>query len=305
MLAIAGCDSGPLFAPSESTVTLTTGASFVPNGGTAEVTAFVAESSGTPVHNGTSVRFSTNLGRVEPVEAQTRNGYAVATFVAGEASGVAEVRAMSGAIGGGSGAAPGSASNIVQITVGAAGAESVVLGANPSTVPAGGGTVDLLATVTGAGGSSLPGVPVTFSTSAGQLASTVVTTDGAGNARTSLTTDRTATVTAQAGARTSNTVTVTAQAVVVPSLTASESLPVVGSGQNWSFTATVTPTDGVAQPVEYEWNFGDGASATTNSNTTSHVYTSGSGSPRTVTVTIRLSTGERVTASTQILLGVF
>ena len=39
--------------------------------------AFVAEAGGTPVQNGTTVRFTTNLGRVDPVEAQTRNGMAI------------------------------------------------------------------------------------------------------------------------------------------------------------------------------------------------------------------------------------
>ena len=74
----------------------------VPTGGTTEVTATVIESSGTPVQNGTLVRFTTTLGRMDPVEAQTRNGIAVTTFIAGNDSGVAEVRATSGGAGGGS-----------------------------------------------------------------------------------------------------------------------------------------------------------------------------------------------------------
>ena len=56
----------------------------VPNGGTTEVTATVIESGGTPVHNGTLVRFTTTLGRMDPVEAQTRNGIAVTMFIAGD-----------------------------------------------------------------------------------------------------------------------------------------------------------------------------------------------------------------------------
>ena len=43
----------------------------LPTGGSTEVSASVFEEAGTPVQNGTTVRFSTNLGRVEPAEAQT------------------------------------------------------------------------------------------------------------------------------------------------------------------------------------------------------------------------------------------
>src|SRR4029453_6280714 len=95
-LVAAGCDSVPLTAPTGSALTISAASTVVQAGGTTEVTAFVYESSGTPVHNGTTVRFTTNLGRMEPAEAQTRNGYAVATFIAGETSGVADVMATSG-----------------------------------------------------------------------------------------------------------------------------------------------------------------------------------------------------------------
>jgi hypothetical protein len=309
-MAGAACDKAQLTAPTNSTVSITTASSFVPTGGTTEVTAFVAESSGTPVQNGTVVRFSTNLGRVEPVDAQTRGGYAVATFVAGDASGVADVRATSGAIGGTTSTTPGAtASNIVQITVGAAAVETVVLGANPGSVPVGGGTVNLLATVVRADGGALPGVTVTFTASAGQLADTVVTTDTSGQARTTLSTDRQTTATAQAGTKTSNTVTVTANANVVPTLTAAGDAVVVGVGQRWTFTATLTPAnEPSAQPTQFDWSFGDGANATTNSNSTSYVYSSPASSPntvRTVSVSIRLTNGQTVVASTQILLGAF
>ena len=74
------CDSVPLLAPTNSSVTIDAQSRVVPTGGTTEVTATVIESSGTPVHNGTLVRFTTTLGRMDPVEAQTRNGIATTTF---------------------------------------------------------------------------------------------------------------------------------------------------------------------------------------------------------------------------------
>lgn len=314
-LSAVGCDKVPLLAPTDSTVSLTTASSFVPTGGSTEVTAFVAESSGTPVQNGTYVRFTTNLGRVDPIEAQTKNGYAVTTFLAGDSAGVADVRANSGSAGGatstisngdGDPSTVTSTSNVVKITIGSAAVESVVLGANPGTVPPGGGTVDLLATVTGLNGRSLQGIPVTFIASAGQLASPTVLTDASGQARTTLTTDRTTTVTATAGAKTSTAVTVTTLASVTVSLSATAATPVPTVGQQWSFTATLSPAnDPAAQATQFDWNFGDGATVTTNGNTTTHIYTSGSTNARTVSVTVKLANGQTLVATTEILLGVF
>jgi hypothetical protein len=307
--AAAACDTVQLLAPTGSTVTLTTASAVVPTGGTTQVTAFVYESSGTPVQNGTTVRFSTNLGRVDPVETQTRNGYAAATFSAGDVSGIADVRAWSGATGGAGGEGENaSATNVVQISVGAAAVETVLVGANPGSVPATGGTVELLATVVGANGRELSNVFVNFTSTEGQLGSARVPTDANGQARTTLTTNLTSQVTAAAGSKSAQ-VTVTRRdpaLSVIPGLTASAATPVVGAGQSWTFTATLTPAnDPTSQPVVYDWDFGDGSTATTNGNITSHVYTSGANTPRVVRVTITLTNGQTLVATTQILLGSF
>jgi hypothetical protein len=315
-LVATGCDKVPLTAPTGSSVFISTASTFVPTGGTTQVTAFVSESGGTQVQNGTMVHFSTNLGRMDPVDAQTTNGYAVSTFIAGDASGVAEVRANSGGIGGSTSGDTATNSNMVQITVGAAAVESVTLSANPASVPAGGGTVELLATVAAASepagirGRSLQGILVTFAASEGQLASSTAVTDANGQARTTLTTDRTATVTASAAGKTSNEVTVTRRdppGVASATLAGTPGTPVVGFGQTFTFTATLTvaPPDAAIQATRYEWTFGDGSGATTNGNTISHVYTSGANSPRTATVTITLTNGQTAVASTDILLGAF
>jgi len=93
-LAVVACDKMPLGAPTGSTVTVRSAETVLPTGGSTEVTAFVSEEAGTPVQNGTTVRFSTNLGRLEPSETQTRNGYAVMKFMAGDIAG--EVHVPSG-----------------------------------------------------------------------------------------------------------------------------------------------------------------------------------------------------------------
>lgn len=315
----AACDTVPLTAPTGSSLTITAASSFVPTGGTTEVTAFVIEESGTAVQNGTTVRFATNLGRMEPVEAQTRNGYAVSTFIAGDSSGVADISATSGGVGtspptNGNGddppaATPGNSS--VRITVGAAAVETVVLAANPGSVPASGGTVDLLATVVSANGRSLSGVLVTFASSEGQLSSPTAVTDTNGQARTTLTTTRTASVTASAGAKTSTAVTVTRRdpnSVASATVTATPVTAVPGSGGqtvNFTATVTVTPADASIQATRFEWDFGDGSSRTTNGPTTSHVYTTAPKTAKTVTVTISLTNGQTLVASTQFLLGDF
>ena len=318
-IAAVACDTMPLTAPSGSALTISAGSTFVDPGGTTQITAYVVESSGTAVQNGTTVHFATNLGHVDPVDALTTNEYAVATFMAGDSSGVADITTTSGGTGGTTPPSTGNGgtstpsttnSNVVRITVGAAGAETVSLAANPGSVPSGGGTVDLVATVTASNGRRLAGLPVTFSSSEGTLSSSSAVTDANGQARVTLTTDRTATVTASAGAKQSTAVTVTRRepaGVATATLTATPGTPVLGSGQPFAFTATVSvsPDDTAIQPTRFEWAFGDGRSIITNSPSTTHVYTSDANAPVTVTVKIDLTNGQSLVATTQILLGTF
>lgn len=210
IVAVA-CDTMPLTAPSGSALTISAGSTLVPTGGTTEIRAYVLEASGTAVQNGTTVHFSTNLGRVDPIDALTTNGYAVTTFMAGDSSGVADVSATSGGTGAttppstdnGSDATPSTTnSNVVRITVGGAAATVVVLNASPSNVPPIGGTVTMVAAVLDANGNRLRNLPVTFSADRGTLSATVANTDSNGEARVQLTTNQETIVTARAGAAT-------------------------------------------------------------------------------------------------------
>jgi hypothetical protein len=219
LIAATSCDKVPLLAPTNSTVTIDAQSRVVPTGGSTSVTAMVIESSGTPVQNGTTVRFTTTLGRVDPAEAQTRNGMATTTFFAGNDSGIAEVRATSGGAGGSGTTTPpstgngdgtttpptttSSTSNVVQIAVGSGAVDTVTVRANPSTVSTGaGGTVSVIATVVGTGGRLLSGIPVSFSASRGTLSSTTATTDAQGEARVMLTTNGDTDITVAAGTKT-------------------------------------------------------------------------------------------------------
>jgi hypothetical protein len=311
-LAATACDRMPLTAPQNSTVTVTSPTTVLPIGGSTEISAFVSEGGGTPVQNGTVVRFTTNLGRVDPVDVQTRNGMAVTMFHAGDVSGTADIRATSGSIGG---AASGSGStttstNTVQISVGAAAVDAVVLRANQTSIPFNGGTIELTATVTGAGGRLLPGVPVTFLASDGVLNPTSGITDSAGEVRTTLTANRAGTVTARAGTKDSNTVTIVrreAPPIASVTLAASAASVTLGIGDTRTFTATVTVSGGEqneARPVSYRWDFGDDSTATTSGNTVTHIYTTPA-VRRVVTVEVSMSNGQTVSAQTEIITGVF
>src|SRR5690606_32374262 len=94
-------------------------------GGAADITAFVLEGAqgvgtpdepgeivagtGTPVHDGTEVFFTTTIGRIEPELARTTGGRATARLVSDGRSGTATVTAVSGP-----------ASSTLEIDIGAA-----------------------------------------------------------------------------------------------------------------------------------------------------------------------------------------
>ena len=276
----AACDTAPLLAPTNSTISLSAGTRVLAPGGTTSLTAIVLENSGQPVPNGTTVRFTTNLGRVDPVEAQTSNGVATATFVAGNESGTAEIRAISGLASGGAATTTppagggttttttATAGNVVQIMVGAAAANTVVVSASPTTVPAGGGTTTIAAVVLDTNGNRLPGVTVAFSTTQGSLSSTVANTDGNGEARVQLTTTQGATVTATSGAK-NGTVAVAIGPALGLTLTVSPN-PTAGQPT----TLTIVPATGTAPRVTIDW--GDGSQDTigvvASSRTVNHTY---------------------------------
>jgi hypothetical protein len=301
------CDSAQLTAPTNSTISVNALSRVLPVGGSTEVSATVIESGGTPVQNGTVVRFTTTLGRVDPVEAQTRNGTAVTTFFAGDDSGVAEVRATSG--GAGATTPPtttppttttttGNAS--VLITVGAAAVDTVTVRANPAVVSANGGTVNVIATVMGVGGRLLSNIPVSFAATRGTLSSTSAMTDGNGEARVSLTTNADTDVTATAGSKTSTAARVTAQPGPSVTLTCAVGTATncasVSVGQAITFTASRGAT--TSNIVSSTLDLGDGTTRDLGSlsspATVSHSYSSAG------TFTVRLTAtdvnGETTTA---------
>jgi len=131
--------------------------------------------------------------------------------------------------------------------------------ADPSsdTLPAGGGSTTLIATVSDAAGRGVAGASVSFATTAGVLSNATVDTDPSGTARTTLTTGRESVVTATTGAR-SGAVTIRVargaelwlRVFTVPNQPRAEVDPV---------TFVVSVSDPGQKVERFRWNFGDGS----------------------------------------------
>ena len=264
-LAAASCHKMPLVAPSNSSITLVAATNVLPVNGSVEITAVVLQGSqtagggnngggtttgtGTPVHNGTVVSFTTTLGRIEPADAETDNGKAVVRLIADGRSGKATVTAFSGA-----------ATKSVDVNVGAAGASRIAVTANPQTLPAAGGAAEISARVEDAQGNGVLGVPVSFSTDLGNLSAGTVLSNEQGFALTTLvTTQGPATVSASAGGATAaltGTVKITLKPRTVIEITAPASAQI---GVGASFTFTPSANSFISDAVV---NWGDGSAPT-------------------------------------------
>ena len=314
-----GCDRAQLLAPTTSTITVSAATQVLQLSGNTEVTAFVLEQAGTPVQNGTVVRFTTTLGRLDPVEAQTRNDLAATRFYAGESSGAAQVRATSGgALGAGGTATTPGAGNVVTITIGAAAAARLSLTATPSSVSSSGGTSQITATVFDGSGNALSNIPVSFSTDAGTLSASSASTGIAGQATITLTTNRTAKVTARAGVTGTGTsappaatadVTVSVNVQGTATLTCSGIAAAAAScsqliGATVTFTAIRTVTANAAPVTSARLEFGEGPSVAlgtlASSATVNHVYQSAG--TYTATLTATDANGETSTASVTVVI---
>ena len=254
-LSSSSCDKVPLLAPTGSVITLFATAATVPSNGSMEIVATVIEQgtastttpgtgtpgtgtgttatstpgAGTPVHNGTVVTFTTTIGRIEPSEARTDNGQVRVRFHADGQSGTAVVTAFSG----------GASGKLENLKVGSAGAERILLSANPQALACSGGNSQVSARVEDVSGVGLPQVPVVFTTTKGQLTPSTATTDSSGVANTTLSTSQEATVTANAAGKTA-----TAIVTISPRTGISVTPPTgtISAGVATSFTVSVAST---------------------------------------------------------------
>ncbi len=204
-VGLAACDKVPLVAPAGTVITLVSSTNVLPVNGSTDVVAVLIEngttstgtgtgattaSSGTAVHNGTVVSFTTSLGTIEPAEARTNNGRVTVKLTADGRSGRATITAFSG-----------SAKQTLEVVIGGAAAERVAVTTNPSQLGANGGQAVISARVEDVSGNPLTGVPVVFTTTAGTLSSSSGLTGEGGIATVTLSTTTEATVTASAGGK--------------------------------------------------------------------------------------------------------
>ena len=311
-LLLAGCEKTSLVAPSGSTIRITAQATALPANGTTDLIGQVLEAAGTAPHSGTVILFTTTLGSIEPSEARTdTNGRVIVKYRAGQNNGTATIMATSG------GATTGT-DGAVKIAIGTAAVGRVSVSASPNPVLAVGGTTTITANVADINGSALPSAPVFFTSTAGNLANSVVTTEADGSARTSLTTSVQATVTATVGVQgtsgatggtgstntsgtASGTVTVNVSAPPGLVITPPATPPNVGLPANFTFVVTAATTNGSAvRNLHVDW--GDGSSrdlgAVTGTSIQSHVYFDDG--TYTVTGTVTDAAGNSTTVSTSV-----
>jgi hypothetical protein len=322
-IPVASCDKMPLLAPQGTVITLFANNNVLPLNGSLDITAIAIEAggsttpaptppttpgtpatpttpttptpgqpgTGTPVHNGTLITFTTTVGRIEPTEARTHNGQATVRLVSTGQSGVARVTAFSG----------GARSTELTINVGTAAVERVLLRADNQSLPATGGSTRLIARVEDVGGGALSGVPVTFTTTAGRLEPSSANTDSNGEAISTLTTSLEANVTASAGSKTSTpalTIKINPRASVT--ITPPSTPPTVG--QPATFTIGVA-ANALVQNVRVNW--GDGTSislgALSANATVQHTYRSSGTFTATATATTALGDQEAVATEVTVL----
>lgn len=289
LFTVGACDKVPLLAPSGSTITLTVAATALPVNGTTQIVAQVLEAGGTPPQDGTLIVFTTSMGSVQPPEAETRGGRVTVTFNAGTANGTATITASSGG-------ASASGTNAAKIAIGTAAVGSVRMNANPTLLPALGGSSTITAVVIDINGNPLSSAPVSFSTTAGVLDQVAISTDQNGAATAILRTTTAATVTAAVGAQAGSTTappaagapatpattgtasaTVTVNVASAPTLTITPpaTAPSAGLPSSFTFAVTVPATNGSAiRNVTVDW--GDGQTqdlgVVTASASVSHTY---------------------------------
>jgi hypothetical protein len=297
LLPLAGCDKASPVAPTDALLTVSANPSEITSTtGTSTITAVVRRANGQPVTPGTEVRFSTTLGTIDPVAETNSSGVATATLRGDGRLGTAKVSVTTGAV----------KTDPLDVTIGAA-AKNISLQATPTTLPATGGRVTLLALVRDSRGLPLAGQGVNFTTELGTLASRggIVVTDANGQARDTLTVNESDLGNNQ------STVAVTANTAGSDGALVSSSFSVKIQTDRpvaeFSYEKGSVDLEVIFQDqstgggsLTYSWNFGDGTSGQGAS--VRHIYAA-AGS-YTVTLTVTSTSGLSDTATARITVPV-
>lgn len=324
LLPLAGCDKATPVAPTDSILVLSANPTRIALNGQSTITIVGRKPDGNPLNPGTEIRLSATLGSIPGIVTTDRNGTATAIFQSDGRLGTAMITAAtsgstgstggstggSGGSTGGSGSSSGTGSVSIQLEVGTS-AGSIILQPTPTSLPATGGKVNLLAIVRDASGAPLANAGVNFTSDYGTLASRggTVTTNARGEARDTLT------LTESDLSTNVSSVMVTAQTVGSGSsggtslLSATSTIHIQGGRPVASFTFQMGSTANSVQFIDtststgaltYSWNFGDGASSTDSN--PEHLYAS----PGTYTVvlTVTDTSGQSDTATARVTVPV-
>lgn len=157
-VAAVGCDKATPTAPSGSTLGISASPARIGLNGTSTITIIGRQPNGSAMREGTEVRLSTSIGTIDPLVVIGRDGNATATLRGDGRKGAATVTASTGTLsGGGSGGSGGGGGNggsggstggsstgsltvttTVQIGEGDDTKPTLIVSANPSTLPVGG-----------------------------------------------------------------------------------------------------------------------------------------------------------------------
>jgi hypothetical protein len=254
LFLLGSCNQVDFTAPDGTTLTISAQPTSIAENGNSILTVTGTRFNGAPAPDGVVVRFTVdgNLGTITPNPIELHDGVGTATFHAAGRSGTVTITASSG----------NAEAVSVEIAIGDERATRLVLTANPSGLPLGGGKVFLKAFVFDEDGNPISGIQVFFSTDAGTLAShgSGVTTDGGGTARDTLTTKLDAEVTATSTVEgVEDSVTIQVAQGEPPTCSAVISPTEVEVDQEVHFLDTSTDPDGAI--VRFFWDFGDGRQA--------------------------------------------
>ena len=257
-LGAGACEQATQVAPTSSVLTLASSATGVALNGVMTITATLTDGGGKAVSDGTIVTFTSTLGVVEPAEARTNNGRATAELRAGNVSGTAAVTAASGTI----------TSNALSVRIG-----QVVSRVTVSAVLGPLGASTILASVYDSGGVALAGVPVTFTTTAGNFGSSTVYTDATGQASSSFFCQTDATITATAlGVGSSLIVRPGGFGALAVNITVNPAAPARRAPVTFTANATLVCSTGSSCIARYEWEWSDGYVLTTTGNITTRTF---------------------------------
>jgi hypothetical protein len=289
------CQSSPLTAPQGTTITFLSGTTMSANGSIDVVVNVVqggtstgtgpnatAPTGGQPVHDNTSVFFTTTIGTIVPAQAKTTNGLATVTLVGDGRTGTAKVVASSGSVTG-TVSVDVKASTVSTVSISLPGSAGVV--STPANFTVGVGASTGVNDVSVDFGDGIVQSVGAIATNATATATHLYATPGTYHV--------VATASGNDGGAATNSTT-----VAISPLTLTPSGPsTIAAGVSGSYA--VTPTTG-AFIDHYEWDFGDGTTTSSPSNTLTHVYTTTGTKTVTVNVVSAVGLARVVTIQVQV-----